>query len=165
MKDQAGKTYAAGAIETWLASRSDSGFNRHTAILLLLPGLTPAVMSRLLSRSAATVLTWRRKASRVHAADPSIAAEVHQLTTGMSFSDGLWLAQNRGKGPLSFWSRLAIKTMRAEGRTYDELASMFLIHPKTAQNVCHGRFSVGFNPLSGVRCPTVHQSAPPGRWR
>ena len=164
MDDQSGKTYAAGMIETWLASRPDSGFNRHSMILILLPGLTPALMSRLLGRSAATVLTWRRRASRAHAADPSIGAEVRQLTAEMSFSDGLWLALNRGSGPLPFWSRLAIKGMREEGLTYDQLATMFHVHRRTAQNVCRGRFGTGFDPLSGVRRPTAHQCAPPGRW-
>lgn len=157
--------YVPGVVESWLAQRSCDQFNNHTAVFLLLPGLSPALMRRVLGRCAATILNWRRMASSIHAEDPSIGAAVRELSKSMTVADGIWFARNRGTGALSYWSRLAIKTMRAEGMTHGQLAAMFHVHLRTVRNVCSGSFGAGFDPLTGVRRPTAHQCAPPGRWQ
>ncbi len=160
-----GNPYAEGIIEARFTGQSPSRFDRDTAVWLLLPGISPALMQRLLRRSAATVLSWRRRATKSLVAEPSIGADVRRLSDKINASDGVWLARNRGMGPLPFWSRLAIKSMWADGLTHGQLAEVFAIHERTARNVCSGRFGAGFDALSGVRRPTAHQSAPPGRWR
>lgn len=165
MDSAIGNNYAAGVLEALFTSPSISCFDRRSTVLLLLPGLTPALIGRLLRRSAGTILTWRRRALVAVAGDPSVGAEVCRVLAEMTVSDGVWLARHRGPGPLPYWSRLAIKTMSVEGRKQEELADLFQVHPRTVRNVCRGRFSAGYDPLSGVRRPTAHQAAPPGRWR
>ena len=165
MDSAIGKPYAAGVLEALFAAPSVSCFDRRTTVLLLLPGLTPALLGRLFQRSAGTIRTWRRRALDAGAVDPTVAAEVRRVLGEMTVLDGIWLARRRGPGPLPHWSRLAIKSMCAEGRGQEEVATLFEVHPRTVRNVCSGRPNTGFHPLSGVRRLTAHQSAPPGRWR
>jgi hypothetical protein len=165
MAENFDKLYPPGAIGRWLAKASRRQLDRPAAVLLLLPGLSSANVRRLLRCSAATVLNWRRRAATWAAVDSSLEAEVRRLTREITTSDGVWLARNRGNGHLSFWSRLAIKAMRAEGLNYEQLSVIFAIHSQTVRNVCSGQHNSGFYPLSGVRRRTDYQCAPSGRWQ